>query len=127
MKGCWFLSFAKNMGRNIGRNISKNLSSKNNQKHFDHVKQSATDALKTAITNSESFKSTVEIAVPLKYLSKVWRTLELSLINCDINLILIWSENCVVSSATGKKIKMTDKLAGININQKCQQKDKINI
>ena len=46
-KGYGFLSPAKNMGRNIGQNISKNLSSKYSQKRIDHVKQSATDALKT--------------------------------------------------------------------------------
>ena len=31
------------------------------------------------------------------------------LINCEINLILTWSENCVISSATGKaKFAITD-------------------
>ena len=30
----------------------------------------------------------VEIIVPLKYLSNFWRTLEMPLINCEINLIL---------------------------------------
>ena len=25
----------------------------------------------------------------------------MSLINCEINIILTWSENCVISSATG--------------------------
>ena len=38
--------------------------------------------------------------VPLKYLSNFWKTLEMPLINCKINLILTWSENCVISSAT---------------------------
>ena len=38
----------------------------------------------------------VEIMVPLKYLSSFWRTLEMPLINCEINFILIWSANCVV-------------------------------
>ena len=28
---------------------------------------------------------------PLKYLSSFWRTLEIPLINCEINLILTWS------------------------------------
>ena len=40
----------------------------------------------------------VEIMVPLKYLSYFWRTLEMSLINCEIYLILTWSENCVIVS-----------------------------
>ena len=33
--------------------------------------------------------------VPLKCLNKFWRTLEMPLINCEINLILTWSTNCV--------------------------------
>ena len=32
----------------------------------------------------------VEIMVPLKYLSNFWRTLEMPLINCEVNLILTW-------------------------------------
>ena len=46
-------------------------------------------------TGDEGTKS-VEIMVPLKYLSNFWRTLEMPLINCDINLILTWSANCVI-------------------------------
>ena len=34
--------------------------------------------------------------VPLKYLSNVWKTLEMSLINCEISLDLNWSKNCVI-------------------------------
>ena len=31
------------------------------------------------------------------------------LVNCEINLILTWSEDCVISSTTGeKKFKITD-------------------
>ena len=40
----------------------------------------------------------VEIMVPLKYLSNFWRTLEMPLINCEVNLILTWSSNCVIVS-----------------------------
>ena len=36
------------MGNNIGKNISENLSDKYSQKLLDHVKQSATNALKTS-------------------------------------------------------------------------------
>ena len=36
--------------------------------------------------------------VPLKYLSNFWRILEMPLINCEINLILTWSANCVIVS-----------------------------
>ena len=74
--------------------------------------------------NSESFKiknkvtentpgngntKNVEIAVPLKYFSNFWRTLEIPLINCEINLILTWSKNCVINFATEKtKFELTD-------------------
>ena len=34
--------------------------------------------------------------VPLKYLSNFWRTLEMSLINCEVELILTWSGGCVI-------------------------------
>ena len=76
------------------------------------------------IVQSESFKSNikktgknpaggntkdVEIIVPLKYLSNFWRTLEMPLINCEVNLILTWSKDCVISSATGEtKFKITE-------------------
>ena len=36
--------------------------------------------------------------VPLKYLSNFWRTLEMNLINCEINLILTWSVSYVLVS-----------------------------
>ena len=46
----------------------------------------------------------VKIAVSLNYLSNFWRTLEMLLINCEINLILTWSTDCVTSFATRKTI-----------------------
>ena len=39
--------------------------------------------------------------VPLKYLSNFWRTLEMPLINCEVNLILTWSSTCVITVSTG--------------------------
>ena len=38
----------------------------------------------------------VEIMVPLKYLSNLWRTLEMPLINSEVNVILTWSSTCVL-------------------------------
>ena len=40
----------------------------------------------------------VEIMVPSKYLSNFSRTLEMPLINCEVNLILTWSSSCVLIS-----------------------------
>ena len=68
------------------------------------------------IEDSESFKSKikitgktpdddnekdVELMVPLKYLSNFWRTLEMRLINCQVNLILTWSSTCVITDSNG--------------------------
>ena len=36
--------------------------------------------------------------IPLKYFSNFLRTLEMPLINCEINLILTWSSTCVIVS-----------------------------
>ena len=69
------------------------------------------------IADSESFKSKVkitgktpnngntkdvEIIVPLKHLSNFWRTLEMSLINCEVNLVLTWSRDCVITNSEGE-------------------------
>ena len=45
-------------------------------------------------------RKNVDIMVPLKYLSNFWRTLEMPLINCEVNLILTWSSTCILI-ATG--------------------------
>ena len=59
-------------------------------------------------TNSFNFKTKItsqtdddgridlEIMIPLKYLSNFWRNLEMPLINCEVELILNWSANCVI-------------------------------
>ena len=76
------------------------------------------------ITRSESFKSkikitgkppadknmkNVEILVPFKHLTNFWVTLEMPLINCEVNLILTWSISRVISSASGEtKFKITE-------------------
>ena len=44
-------------------------------------------------TNDDGDIKNVEIMIPLKYLSNFWRTLEMPLINCEVELILTWSEN----------------------------------
>ena len=74
-----------------GRNDNVNYSIKDS-KSFDY---------KTSITGKlEGIDRTkdVEIVVPLNYLSNFWRTLDIPLINCEINLILTWSENCVLTN-----------------------------
>ena len=38
-----------------------------------------------------------EVIVPLKYLSNIWRSFDLPLINCEIELDVKWTKNCVIS------------------------------
>ena len=71
-----------------------------------------------AVNNSSSFKYKVEflgnpvldggiskrsvkIAVPLKYISNFFRSLEMPLINCKIKLNLTWKNECVLSTDAG--------------------------
>ena len=62
------------------------------------------------VTDSFNFKAKIigqteddgtkemEIMVPLKYLSNFWKTLEMPLINCEVNRILTWSSSYVLIS-----------------------------
>ena len=49
-------------------------------------------------TDNDNIKGD-KLMVSLKCLSNFWRTLEMSLINFEINLILIWSQNCFIIDA----------------------------
>ena len=57
----------------------------------------------TGLTGNDSTKA-VQLMVSLKYLSNFWRTLEMPLINCEINLILTWSSYCVISNAAVNQV-----------------------
>ena len=46
---------------------------------------------------ADGTKNGVKIAVPLKHLSNFWRSLEIPLINCKVDLSLKRTENCVLS------------------------------
>ena len=65
---------------------------------FDGANATDSFNIKTKITGKTNGDEiiNVEIMVPLKYLSNFWRTLEMPLINCEVELILNWSANCVI-------------------------------
>ena len=46
-------------------------------------------------------RNCVKIVVPQKYLSNFWRSLEVPLINCKVELSLTWDPNCVLSILVG--------------------------
>ena len=45
-------------------------------------------------------KNKTEIVIPLKYLSNWCRTLNIPLINCEVELVWTWSKNCVLDDMT---------------------------
>ena len=61
----------------------------------------------TAVNNDRAFKN-IKIAVPLKYLSNFWRSLEMPLINCKINLELNHTKDCVMSAIADTTFKITN-------------------
>ena len=72
----------------------------NNGDIVDFKGANATDSFnfETKITGQtdNNRKINVELMVPLKYLSNFWRTHEMPLINCEVELILTRSANCVI-------------------------------
>ena len=66
-------------------------------KSFDYK----ADFIEDDVTHNNLTKNDVKIVVPLKYLSNFWRSLNIPLINCEVELILTWFKNCVlISKAT---------------------------
>ena len=69
----------------------------------DNLADSESFKTKIKITGkppNNDIKKDVEIMVALKYLSNFWRTLEMPLISCEVNLILTWSSTCVITNST---------------------------
>ena len=63
----------------------------------------------TVNTPADGNTKDAETIVPLKYLSSFWRTLEMPLINCEVNLELTWSKDCVINNSTGQgKFQITE-------------------
>ena len=52
-------------------------------------------------------KTETEVVIPLKHLSNLWRTLNIPLINCEVELILTWSKNCILADMTVNAIANT--------------------
>ena len=66
---------------------------------------SASFKFKQKITGSagDNGTKTVHIMVTLKHVGNFCRTLEMSVINCEINLILTFSANCVISNSAANQ------------------------
>ena len=60
--------------------------------------------LGNAVPTNLIVKRNLKVVVPLKYLSKFFRSLEMPLINCKIKLNLTWKKECVLSSQAGEAV-----------------------
>ena len=50
-------------------------------------------------------KNNTEVVIPLKNLSNFWRSLNIPLIFCEVELILTWSKNCVLADMTERNAR----------------------
>ena len=64
----------------------------------DNISYSNPFKNKSEVINNADITGTVNVekAAPVKYLSNFWVTHEMSLINCEIDLIIAWSASCVI-------------------------------
>ena len=73
-----------NLANNLGTNTSRSFKYK-------------VDLLGDPDVNNNIARRNVKVVVPLKYLSKLFRSLEMPLINCKIKLNITWKKECVLS------------------------------
>ena len=102
------IEYSNNYAKTTGSLLQycKDIPARNNNNNNNNI----VNFTKSSLTNSFNFKvkftgetgddgtKDVDIMVPLKSLSNFWGTLEMPLINCEINLILTWSSTCVIVS-----------------------------
>ena len=79
----------------------------NNSQAFKY--KSAVVGKTSNVKDGESFVKDTKTVVPLKYFSNLWRSLEMSLINCKVHLEINSLKDCFLSSAgNSAKFKITD-------------------
>ena len=96
------IEYSDNYAKTTGSlwHYCKDIPARNNNQIVIFAENNLTDSFNfkvkfTGQTGDDGTKD-VEIMVPPKYLSNFWRTLEMPLINCEVNLILTWSSTCVL-------------------------------
>ena len=67
----------------------------NNSESFKHK----TSILGKSPQNNDSLTN-AEVVIPLKHLNNFWRSLDISLINCEVEITLTWTKNCVLADMT---------------------------
>ena len=104
------LEYSKNYGKTTGRlwsyytDESSALLSSNSEsfKYKTNITGNTYNvgAGETGYAANKVGKNETEVIVPLKHLSNFWKSLNIPLINCETELILTWSKNCVLADMT---------------------------
>ena len=63
-----------------------------NSKFFDYK----ANFMENGVTHNNLTKNDAKVVVPLKHLSNFWRSLNIPLINCEVEPTLTWFKNCVL-------------------------------
>ena len=99
------LEYSKNCRKTIGRLWNYYKDVPNSSTHDDNITHSILKSesfdykanfMENGVTNNNLTKNDVKVVVPLKHLSNVGRSLNIPLINCEVELILTWFKNCVL-------------------------------
>ena len=88
----WFYS------KDEATNFNNNIVNTDNFESFK-AKLLENNCAQRAPNNANGILKIATIAVPLKYLSKFWKSLEMPLINCKLELKLKWTRHWVLSAA----------------------------
>ena len=70
-----------------------------NSESFDYK----ANFMENGVTHDNLTKNDVKVVVPLKHLSNFWRHLDIPLINCEVELILTWFKNCVLTDKSTRE------------------------
>ena len=83
-------------------NDDENENDNNNRINYNKTTRSKSFEYKTKTTgraSNDNNKLDTETVVPLKYLSTFWRSFDLPLINCEIELDLSYTKQCIISNS----------------------------
>ena len=99
-----FIEYSKNYKKTTGGSWNYYKDEPNSSTDNDNITHSILNS-KTfdykadfigSVTNNNLTKNDVKIVIPLKHLSNFRKNLNIPLINCEVELILTWFENCVL-------------------------------
>ena len=81
--------------------------------YFKSFKYRAKLIKNTVVEGANGISKNSTITVRFKYLSKCWRSLEMPLINCKVELKFKWTKYCVISAAGNENDNNNDNAKNI--------------